>query len=135
MDQLISDDISIKIDIDDSFEAHCDKDLFNDILNNYISNALNHMNNQKQLIIRAEEINEKYRIYVFNSGSPISGSDIENIWQSFYRADKAHSRKDGHFGLGLSIVATLQDLQNEKYGVFNHENGVEFWFDVKKCDD
>ncbi|MBQ1995822.1 MAG: two-component sensor histidine kinase, partial [Clostridia bacterium] len=75
-----------------------------------------------------------YRISVYNSGKPISGTDIENIWRSFYRADKAHSRSEGRFGLGLSIVSTIQDLHKQKYGVINREHGVEFWFDVKKAE-
>ena len=130
--QIQDNDIRLKIEIDSDLEVEADKDLFNDVLNNYVSNALNHISKEKDLIIRAEDNIDKCRVYVFNSGNPISGSDIENIWQSFYRADKAHSRKDGHFGLGLSIVATLQELHGEKYGVSNLENGVEFWFDVKK---
>lgn len=125
--------IDLEINIDCSYAAKADKDLFINVLNNYITNALNHIDGDKKLIITTVSENDKYRISVFNSGKPIPGSDIENIWQSFYRADKSRSRKDGHFGLGLSIVATMQDLHKEKYGVINHEDGVEFWFDVKKA--
>ncbi|MBR5438114.1 MAG: hypothetical protein IKV21_04265, partial [Clostridia bacterium] len=70
----------------------------------------------------------------FNTGKQIPGTDIENIWQSFYRADKSHSRAEGRFGLGLSIVAKLQDLHSQKYGVINKEKGVEFWFDIEKTE-
>ena len=42
------------------------------------------------------------------------------------------SRAQGRFGLGLAIVASIQDLHEQAYGVENHEDGVEFWFDVKK---
>ena len=41
-------------------------------------------------------------------------------------------KREGRFGLGLSIVATIQKLHGQKYGVINHEKGVEFWFDIKK---
>ena len=91
------------------------------------------MDFEKEIIITATETDEAYRVSVYNSGKPVSGTDIENIWQSFYRADKAHSRKEGRFGLGLSIVATIQELHKQKYGVINRENGVEFWFDIKKA--
>ena len=69
---------------------------------------------------------------VFNTGKPIAEKDIDKIWDSFYRADKSLSRSQGRFGLGLSIVAAIQDLHEEDYGVENKPDGVEFWFDVKK---
>ena len=81
----------------------------------------------------AEEIDgERYRISIFNTGKQIASKDIDHIWSSFYRADKAMSRAQGRFGLGLAIVAAIQKLHGEEYGVKNHKNGVEFWFDVKK---
>ena len=85
--------------------------------------------------ISCEVVNDYYRISVFNSGRPIDDEDIEHIWTSFYRADKSRSREQGRFGLGLAIVADAQTLQNAKYGVVNHLDGVEFWFDVLICNE
>ncbi len=130
--QIEEQGVDCEIHIDEGFTGYADKELIVNIFNNYLSNALSHIDFEKKLIITADDVKNSYRISVFNSGKPIPGTDIENIWQSFYRADKSHSRKEGRFGLGLSIVATLQDLHNEKYGVINGEKGVEFWFDIKK---
>ena len=81
----------------------------------------------------AEEIdNGCYRISIFNTGEQIASKDIDQIWNSFYRADKAMSRAQGRFGLGLAIVAAIQKLHEQEYGGINHDDGVEFWFDVKK---
>ena len=80
------------------------------------------------------EESDIYKISVFNSGLAISETDIDNIWQSFYRADKAHSRTEGRFGLGLSIVATIQETHFQQYGVTNKDDGVEFFFTVRKND-
>lgn len=132
--QLEEQDITYEQRIDDSFVGYGDKELISNVFNNYFSNALSHIEFEKKLTVKAEDKGECYRISVFNTGKPIPGTDIENIWQSFYRADKSHSRKEGRFGLGLSIVATLQELHGEKYGVINGEKGVEFWFDVKKAE-
>ncbi len=131
--QIEEQGIDCEIHIDESFTGFGDKELVINIFNNYLSNALSHIDFEKKLIITATDTNNSYRISVYNSGKPIPGTDIENIWQSFYRADKSHSRKEGRFGLGLSIVATLQELHGEKYGVINGEKGVEFWFDIKKA--
>ena len=64
----------------------------------------------------------------------LAQKDIDKIWTSFYRADKSLSRAQGRFGLGLSIVAAIQDLHGEDYGVNNLLTGVEFWFDIKKAE-
>ena len=81
----------------------------------------------------AEEIDSgRYRISIFNTGKPIDAKDIDHIWTSFYRADKALSRAEGRYGLGLATVASIQKLHEQEYGVINREDGVEFWFDVKK---
>lgn len=125
--------IRLSVDIPEECIGRGDSELLSSVFNNYFSNALSHADFEKEVRITCKELQNCYRISVYNSGKPISGTDIENIWQSFYRADKAHSRKEGRFGLGLSIVATIQDLHKQKYGVLNREHGVEFWFDIKKA--
>ncbi|MBQ5905220.1 MAG: HAMP domain-containing histidine kinase, partial [Clostridia bacterium] len=126
--------IKLSVDIPEDFMGRGDTDLLSSVFNNYFSNALSHIDFDRKLIISCRDVQNAYRISVYNSGKPISGTDIENIWQSFYRADKAHSRSEGRFGLGLSIVSTIQDLHKQKYGVINKEHGVEFWFDIKKAE-
>ena len=125
--------IRLSVDIPEECIGRGDSELLSSVFNNYFSNALSHADFEKEVRITCKELQNCYRISVYNSGKPISGTDIGNIWQSFYRADKAHSRKEGRFGLGLSIVATIQDLHKQKYGVLNREHGVEFWFDIKKA--
>ena len=102
------------------------------VVNNYLSNALSHVEGEMRIEADCEEVDGKHRIYVFNTGKEIQKKDIDNIWTSFYRADKSLSRSQGRFGLGLAIVASIQKLHNEKYGVENVKDGVRFWFDVKK---
>ena len=124
--------INLSVNIPEEFMGRGDRDLLSSVFNNYFSNALSHIDFERELKVSCSETETAYRISIYNSGKPISGTDIENIWQSFYRADKAHSRKEGRFGLGLSIVSTIQELHKQKYGVNNKEHGVEFWFDIKK---
>ena len=103
------------------------------VLNNYLSNAVSHVSGENKIICRAGDMGEAYRLYVFNTGENIEEKHIDKIWTSFYRADKALSRSQGRFGLGLAIVASIQRLHGEKYGVENKPDGVEFWFDIKKA--
>lgn len=131
---LLADDAEVIIRIDPSFIGYADKELISHVFSNYFTNAISHLDFERKIIVSATDMGKHYRVTVFNTGKPIPGSDIENIWQSFYRADKAHSRKEGKFGLGLSIVASIQELHNQKYGVSNKDGGVEFYFDIKKAE-
>lgn len=109
-----------------------DSVILDSVVNNYLSNALSHVEGDMRIEASVEEVDGKYRVYIFNTGKQIAKKDIENIWTSFYRADKSLSRSQGRFGLGLAIVASVQKLHGEQYGVENLEDGVRFWFDVMK---
>ncbi|MEG1500337.1 MAG: HAMP domain-containing sensor histidine kinase [Clostridiales bacterium] len=73
---------------------------------------------------------DKLRIFCFNTGEHIADDDLENIWSSFYKADKARTRAYGGSGIGLSIVKAVLEAHNNLYGVANLWGGVEFWFDL-----
>jgi two-component system, OmpR family, sensor histidine kinase VanS len=107
-----------------------DKLMIEQILVNYINNALNHINEKREIIIDTSKNESKARITMFNSGKQIPEEDIDKVWQSFYKVDKARTRAYGGTGLGLSIVAGIQKLHGNSYGVKNVEGGVEFWFDI-----
>ena len=126
--------IALTTDIRANLYAEGDPTLLKIVFNNYVSNAISHAANEKEIHISVAEENDEYVIRVFNTGENISANDLSHIWQSFYRADKSHSRAEGRFGLGLSIVASIQELHHRKYSVENKENGVEFSFTVKKTE-
>ena len=121
------------IDPETKLMVFADKSQIERVLSNYISNACSHTKNEKEIIVSVEDSDEKYKVSVYNSGSFIDDKDKDNIFNSFYRADKAHSRKEGRFGLGLSIVKSIMDMHKCECGFTNKENGVEFWFQVEKA--
>ena len=53
-----------------------------------------------------------------------------HIWDKFYKVDKARTREYGGSGVGLSIVKACMEALNQKYGVVNRDDGVEFYFEV-----
>ena len=119
--------------VNDTYVGNGDSIILASVLNNYLSNAVSHVDGEKKIICRAENLGDKYRIYVYNTGEHIEEKHIDKIWTSFYRADKALSRSQGRFGLGLAIVVSIQKLHGQEYGVENTDGGVQFWFDVKKA--
>ena len=114
--------------------GHGDPTKLEMVIHNYVSNALSHAKYDKKIILSAQELEDSIKVSVFNTGDHIAEQDLENIWQSFYRADKAHSRSEGRFGLGLSIVKAIQDLHGMPYSVENVDSGVTFSFEIKKAE-
>lgn len=134
-EKIVFEENDIKCETDIPKDIMCRGDLIklNMVLNNFVSNAVSHTDKEKLIRIYCEERAEKVRIFVYNTGKAIADEDIDKIWNSFYRADKSRSRKEGRFGLGLSIVSAIQNLHGNEYGVFNSESGVTFWFDVDRA--
>ena len=102
------------------------------ILANYLNNALYHVNEQKIIKIKLIEKEDSVVVSVYNSGKQIPENETESIWESFYRGDFARNREKGNVGLGLSIVKELSILLNGNVGVKNEESGVEFWLELPK---
>jgi len=99
-----------------------------EVVTNYTSNALNHLDGERKVEIKVLQEEECVKVTVFNTGTPIPEEDIPNLWNKFYKVDKARTREYGGSGIGLSIVKAIIESMNQKYGVCNYDNGVEFWF-------
>lgn len=127
-------EVNIVNSIPEGLTGNGDTVILASVVNNYLSNALSHVEGEKRIETSVESVDGKYRVYVFNTGKKIEDKDIDKIWTSFYRADKSLSRSQGRFGLGLAIVSSVQRLHNEKFGVENVDGGVRFWFDIKKSE-
>ena len=100
------------------------------VVRNYLTNAIHHVENERRIEVRIIRDGDKARITVFNSGKPIPEEDIPKLWDKFYKVDKAHTREYGGNGIGLSIVKAIMESFRQKYGVKNYDNGVAFWFEL-----
>lgn len=103
------------------------------VLRNYITNAIHHVDNEKRIEIRVTAKDEVVRVSVFNSGKQIPEEDLPKLWDKFYKVDKAHTRTYGGNGIGLSIVKAIMESFHREYGVRNFDNGVQFWFELDAC--
>lgn len=100
------------------------------VVRNYVSNALNHLDGDRVVDVKIHAAGDKVRVTVFNTGQPIPEEDLPHIWEKFYKVDKAHTREYGGNGIGLSIVRAIMESFHQQYGVKNYDNGVEFWFEL-----
>lgn len=108
-----------------------DEFMVEEVFGNYFSNAMNHVADERVIDVKLTMKEDKVRVSVFNTGQPIPEESIAHIWEKFYKADKARTRKYGGSGVGLSIVKAIMESLNQEYGVRNYDNGVEFWFELE----
>ncbi|ACV63670.1 histidine kinase [Desulfofarcimen acetoxidans DSM 771] len=127
---LLEKKIDCSLQEEPEFAVSADRFRTEQIVFNYLNNAINHVNDQKKITISIQKINSKARVTVYNSGCPIAPESLDKVWESFYKEDKARTRAYGGTGLGLSIVKAIQEIDNNKYGVLNKNAGVEFWFEL-----
>ncbi len=114
----------------ESLPVRGDEFKIEEVLTNYVSNALHHVNEGGIIRISAERRDTRVHVEVFNTGSRIPEEDLPHIWDKFYKVDKAHSRVYGGSGIGLSIVKAIMEAHGMPCGAENVENGVCFWFEL-----
>lgn len=127
--------INVEFDENQEIKVFADDFYIDQVITNYITNAIKNIKETNgQNIIKIQNVlnteNNKVRIKVFNTGNNINEEDKTRIWNRFYKVDESRNREDGGSGIGLSIVKAIMTNYNNKYGVENVENGVEFYFDL-----
>ena len=124
--------IDFQKDYPDSLYITSDYFCVEQVVTNYMQNAVSHMGEGKQLRVSVQDKGSRYRVSLFNSAQPIPLEEQGRIWDSFYRLDKSRTRSRRESGLGLSIVRSNMELLGGEYGVENTEGGVIFWAEFPK---
>lgn len=123
--------IRATVELDKPIFVWADEFKIEEVVQNYLSNAINHCKGEMEINISAEEKDTFVRISVFNTGEQIPEESFPYIWDKFYKVDKARTREYGGSGVGLSIVKAIMESMNRKFGVKNMNTGVAFWFDLE----
>ena len=103
------------------------------VFTNYFTNAIKNVSEKdgrKEIKITYENKGDKLRIKVFNTGENIKEEDLNRIWNRFYKVDTSRNRENGGTGIGLALVKAIMTNSNNKYGVENKIDGVEFYFEL-----
>lgn len=127
---LKQENISVIYDMEEDTYGLGDEFQIEGVITNYITNAMHYVEGDKIIRINVRRMNEKIRVSVFNTGTPIPEEELDKIWIKFYKVDKARTREYGGSGIGLSIVKAVMKQHGQECGVLNHEDGVEFWFEL-----
>ncbi|MFT4219812.1 MAG: ATP-binding protein [Microbacterium sp.] len=95
-----------------------DAQVLAEAVGNLIANAIVYSPAGSHVGIAAKRVDDVVEIAVADQGIGISEEDQRRVFERFYRADQARSRRTGGSGLGLSIV---------KHAVQRHGGEVRLW--------
>ncbi|ATD53868.1 sensor histidine kinase [Clostridium chauvoei] len=113
--------------------AIADRDRLIQVITNLIENAIKYGEDNGEIKINTYLRTDKVYVSIFNSGSSIPKEDINNIWDRFYKSDKARTNKIST-GLGLPIVRLILSQHGQDIWVNNIDGkGVRFTFSLKKA--
>ena len=134
MDILLKlEEIQLEVEIPKELYLYGDEFKIEEVLMNYLQNAIHHVTEPKQISIYTENRGKNLvEVHVRNTGNPIPKEDLSHVFEKFYKVDKAHTRAYGGSGLGLSIVKAIMDSHHQECGVKNTLTGVDFWFTLEK---
>ncbi len=102
------------------------------ILYNFLSNAVKFTPQQGRIEIRAKMMDEKtVRIVVSDTGCGIAESDKKKIFEKFRQADGSITRESTGTGLGLTISTELAAMLAGSIGLESEfGKGSTFWLDI-----
>ena len=107
-----------------------DGDLLEQVLMNYLSNAIRYTADGGRIEITAAYTENGMRLAIFNEGDGLPEDELPKIWEKFYRTDRARTREAGGTGIGLSLVRAIADTLHGSCGAENVEGGISFWFEL-----
>lgn len=131
--QLKNRTIEAKNNLDGNLFVKADKARIEQVFTNLLDNAIKFNKDKGFIRIYSQDLPDKIKIIVEDSGIGIPQKDIPRIFERFYRVDKARSRELGGTGLGLSIVKHIVGLHRGTVGVESTEGlGSKFFFTLPK---
>ena len=110
------------------------------ILSNLLSNAIKFTERGKIAVKLArlpvdrpniDGRDDRWRIEVSDTGVGITADEVERLFEPFFQADLATTRRFGGTGLGLAISRRLAEAMGGKVGVRSRPGrGSTFWIDL-----
>jgi len=98
------------------------------VLFNLLSNALRHTPDGGKITVSGKTYKENILLSIRDTGEGLDQSQLEVVFDRFYRVDKSRSRETGGTGLGLAIVKAIVEAHGGKVEAYSagKSQGCEF---------
>lgn len=123
--------IKFNYDIEDNIFMLMDEDSIKELVEILLDNAIKH-SKKKGTINLSLKKDGQIILLVENEVEAIPKGEEEKIFERFYRVDKARSRKDNRYGLGLAIAKNIVLLHKGKIKASSMDGITTFQVTFKK---
>ncbi len=114
--------LSLSISTDCNYGCLCDRQRMEQAIVILLDNALSYTPAGQSISLNLYCSHKKYYIQVIDTGTGISDSYKEKIFDKFYQVDSSRNHKE-HFGLGLSIAKEICHTHGGKISVSDTKGG------------
>lgn len=122
-----SKNVNVELSFEEPVSAECDELKIHQAIVNLIENAIKYSKQNGKVKVALSSDTENAYISVIDYGEGIDEDELTNIFDRFYRVDKARSRETGGSGLGLHIVRQLVFMHSGRLEVKSEpQKGSEF---------
>jgi PAS domain S-box-containing protein len=124
----IDDSYTVKTEGDMAVEVYADATRIDQIVTNFITNAIKYAPDSKEVIVYIERVNGMAKVSVSDKGPGIPPEKLPFLFDRYYRVNNSGSQYTG-LGLGLYICAEIIKMHNGQIGVESEiGKGSTFWF-------
>ncbi len=113
----------------ESVYVDIDPDKITQVLDNIISNAMKYSPEGGKICFYLDELVDKIQVSITDEGVGIPKENLANIFERFYRVDKARTRQLGGTGLGLAIAKEMIEAHDGEIWAESEEGvGTKIFF-------
>lgn len=115
--QLSAKGVKLTLGAEDQAIIVGDRDRLKQVFLNLVDNAIKYTPQGGEVTLSLSKDDTWVKVAVRDTGIGIAPENIPNLFDRFYRVDKARSRDAGGTGLGLAIAKSVVDAHNGKLTV------------------
>jgi len=115
---------------DPGMGAYGDAERILQVIQNLLNNAIVHNPPQTRITVSTVQSGKEVIFSVEDNGRGIPAEDINQIFDRFYKVDKARSRNQSGSGLGLAIVKRILEAHHSGIFVESLRPGTRFFFSL-----
>lgn len=122
---LLKYDDAVFIEIENDKENYfitADEFHFSNVIYNIIDNAIKYNDSSPEIKIKINDLGKEIKLEFIDNGIGIEPSELNTIFDKFYRISTAKRNEVGGFGLGLFYVKRICTLHNWKITIKNNQD-------------
>lgn len=117
--------LSLVYEIEENIKIKANENNIKAILLSLFDNAIKYANKNSTIHVNLKKIKKTAVFEITNSADGLEKKDEQKLFERFYRKDETRTDKKG-FGVGLSIVSKLVDMNQGKIKATINDNTITF---------